>query len=190
MHGASISSKMLMYLPPYPLICSWIPCHFYAVSLAASFIQVHHGLLTGNASVLIICEKGDIWYWQQKSLIHLSDCFCLLQKWRPKGVALQHMVSGLCLDSQIPDGPLVIAQCRPQVAGQSWEPQIINWLHSWGGDKWLHGLRGTYLLTWAKKKRIFFWLPQRNFCELLSFKSCCCLMSESKKWQDLFVYRA
>lgn len=49
-----------------------------------------------------------------------------LQKWRPKGVALQHTVSGLCLDSQTPAGPPVIAQCRPQVAGQSWEPQIIN----------------------------------------------------------------
>ena len=50
-----------------------------------------------------------------------------LQKWKPKGTALQHMVSGLCLDSQTPTGPLVITQCRPQVASQSWEPQIITW---------------------------------------------------------------
>ncbi|XP_028994902.1 polypeptide N-acetylgalactosaminyltransferase 16 [Betta splendens] len=48
------------------------------------------------------------------------------QKWKPKGSALQHMVSGFCLDSQTPTGPPVIAQCRPQVASQSWEPQIIT----------------------------------------------------------------
>uniref|UniRef100_A0AAQ5XXC4 Polypeptide N-acetylgalactosaminyltransferase n=1 Tax=Amphiprion ocellaris TaxID=80972 RepID=A0AAQ5XXC4_AMPOC len=48
------------------------------------------------------------------------------QKWKPKGPALQHMVSGLCLDSQTPTGPLVISQCRPQMASQSWEPQIIT----------------------------------------------------------------
>lgn len=48
------------------------------------------------------------------------------QKWKPKGSVLQHLVSGLCLDSQTPTGPLVIAQCRPQAAGQSWEPQIIT----------------------------------------------------------------
>ncbi|XP_056282133.1 polypeptide N-acetylgalactosaminyltransferase 16 [Pseudoliparis swirei] len=48
------------------------------------------------------------------------------QKWKPKGPALQHMVSGLCLDSQTPTGPLVITQCRPQMASQSWEPQIIT----------------------------------------------------------------
>ena len=50
-----------------------------------------------------------------------------LQKWKPKGTALQHMVSGLCLDSQTPAGPLVVAQCLPQMASQSWEPQIITW---------------------------------------------------------------
>ena len=49
-----------------------------------------------------------------------------LQKWKPKGTALQHMVSGLCLDSQTPTGPPVISQCRPQMASQSWEPQIIT----------------------------------------------------------------
>uniref|UniRef100_A0AAQ5XCB2 Polypeptide N-acetylgalactosaminyltransferase n=1 Tax=Amphiprion ocellaris TaxID=80972 RepID=A0AAQ5XCB2_AMPOC len=49
-----------------------------------------------------------------------------LLKWKPKGPALQHMVSGLCLDSQTPTGPLVISQCRPQMASQSWEPQIIT----------------------------------------------------------------
>ncbi|CAG5866815.1 unnamed protein product [Menidia menidia] len=48
------------------------------------------------------------------------------QKWKPKGTALQHMVSGLCLDSQTPPGPPVITQCRPQMASQSWEPQIIT----------------------------------------------------------------
>ncbi|XP_056151419.1 LOW QUALITY PROTEIN: polypeptide N-acetylgalactosaminyltransferase 16 [Lampris incognitus] len=48
------------------------------------------------------------------------------QKWRPKGAALQHMVSGLCLDSQPPTGALAITQCRPQMASQSWEPQLIT----------------------------------------------------------------
>ncbi|XP_065822734.1 LOW QUALITY PROTEIN: polypeptide N-acetylgalactosaminyltransferase 16 [Labrus bergylta] len=48
------------------------------------------------------------------------------QKWKPRGSALQHMVSGLCLDSQTPTGPPVILQCRPLVAGQTWEPQIIT----------------------------------------------------------------
>ncbi|KAM6969203.1 polypeptide N-acetylgalactosaminyltransferase 16 [Tautogolabrus adspersus] len=48
------------------------------------------------------------------------------QKWKPRGSALQHMVSGLCLDSQTPTGPPVITQCRPQVAGQTWEPQITT----------------------------------------------------------------
>ncbi|KAG7509893.1 polypeptide N-acetylgalactosaminyltransferase 16 [Solea senegalensis] len=48
------------------------------------------------------------------------------QKWRPKGPALQHMVSGLCLDSQALTGPPVISQCRPQMASQTWEPQIIT----------------------------------------------------------------
>ncbi|XP_017274761.1 polypeptide N-acetylgalactosaminyltransferase 16 [Kryptolebias marmoratus] len=48
------------------------------------------------------------------------------QKWKPKGMALQHMVSGLCLDSQSQTGPLVITQCRPQMASQSWEPQLIT----------------------------------------------------------------
>ncbi|XP_062295805.1 polypeptide N-acetylgalactosaminyltransferase 16 [Scomber scombrus] len=48
------------------------------------------------------------------------------QKWKPKGTALQHMVSGLCLDSQTPTGPPVITQCRPQVASQTWEPQVIT----------------------------------------------------------------
>ncbi|XP_054652764.1 polypeptide N-acetylgalactosaminyltransferase 16 [Dunckerocampus dactyliophorus] len=47
------------------------------------------------------------------------------QKWKPKGPALQHTVSGFCLDSQSPPGPLVVAQCRPQVASQAWEPQVI-----------------------------------------------------------------
>lgn len=58
-----------------------------------------------------------------------------LQKWKPKGTALQHMVSGLCLDSQTPTGPLVITQCRPQVASQSWEPQIITWATADGGGR-------------------------------------------------------
>ncbi|XP_029114355.1 polypeptide N-acetylgalactosaminyltransferase 16 [Scleropages formosus] len=48
------------------------------------------------------------------------------QKWRPKGPALQHMVSGLCLDSQSPAGPPAITQCRPQLASQSWEPQLAT----------------------------------------------------------------
>ncbi|CAL8283918.1 unnamed protein product [Lota lota] len=48
------------------------------------------------------------------------------QRWRPKGPALQHMVSGLCLDSQTPAGPPAITQCRPQVASQSWVPQLIT----------------------------------------------------------------
>ncbi|XP_048046479.1 polypeptide N-acetylgalactosaminyltransferase 16 [Megalobrama amblycephala] len=48
------------------------------------------------------------------------------QKWKPRGPALQHMISGLCLDSQPPSGPPVIAQCRPQVASQSWEPQLVT----------------------------------------------------------------
>ncbi|XP_077477376.1 polypeptide N-acetylgalactosaminyltransferase 16 [Stigmatopora argus] len=48
------------------------------------------------------------------------------QKWKPKGSALQHTVSGLCLDSQNPPGPPVVNQCRPLVASQAWEPQIIT----------------------------------------------------------------
>ncbi|XP_050989194.1 polypeptide N-acetylgalactosaminyltransferase 16 [Labeo rohita] len=48
------------------------------------------------------------------------------QKWKPRGPALQHMISGLCLDSQPPSGPPLIAQCRPQVASQSWEPQLVT----------------------------------------------------------------
>ncbi|KAI4797607.1 hypothetical protein KUCAC02_024970 [Chaenocephalus aceratus] len=48
------------------------------------------------------------------------------QKWKPKGTALQHMVGGLCLDSQAPAGPPIITQCRPQLASQTWEPQIIS----------------------------------------------------------------
>ncbi|KAK6306819.1 hypothetical protein J4Q44_G00219670 [Coregonus suidteri] len=48
------------------------------------------------------------------------------QKWKPKGPALQHMVSGLCLDSQPPAGPPAITQCRPQLASQVWEPQLIT----------------------------------------------------------------
>ncbi|XP_013877426.1 polypeptide N-acetylgalactosaminyltransferase 16 [Austrofundulus limnaeus] len=48
------------------------------------------------------------------------------QKWKPKGMALQHMVSGLCLDSQSLTGSLIITQCRPQMASQSWEPQLIT----------------------------------------------------------------
>ncbi|XP_069049470.1 polypeptide N-acetylgalactosaminyltransferase 16 [Lepisosteus oculatus] len=43
------------------------------------------------------------------------------QKWKPKGSSLQHQVSGLCLDSQ--PGPVVISQCRPQLASQTWDPQ-------------------------------------------------------------------
>lgn len=56
-----------------------------------------------------------------------------LQKWKPKGTALQHMVSGLCLDSQTPTGPPVITQCHPQMASQSWEPQIITWATTYRG---------------------------------------------------------
>uniref|UniRef100_A0A3Q3XBL4 Polypeptide N-acetylgalactosaminyltransferase n=1 Tax=Mola mola TaxID=94237 RepID=A0A3Q3XBL4_MOLML len=48
------------------------------------------------------------------------------QKWKPKGSALQHLVSGLCLDGPTPTGSLVVSQCRPQAASQSWEPQIIS----------------------------------------------------------------
>ncbi|XP_027028703.1 polypeptide N-acetylgalactosaminyltransferase 16 [Tachysurus fulvidraco] len=48
------------------------------------------------------------------------------QRWKPRGPALQHLVSGLCLDSQPPAGPPVIAQCRPQMASQSWEPQLVT----------------------------------------------------------------
>lgn len=52
------------------------------------------------------------------------------QKWRPKGPALQHMVSGLCLDSQslgqTQPGHPIITQCHPQLASQSWEPQLIT----------------------------------------------------------------
>ncbi|XP_051579185.1 polypeptide N-acetylgalactosaminyltransferase 16-like isoform X2 [Myxocyprinus asiaticus] len=48
------------------------------------------------------------------------------QKWKPRGPALQHMVSGLCLDSQSASGPPVITQCRPQMASQSWETQLVT----------------------------------------------------------------
>uniref|UniRef100_A0A3P9GY61 Polypeptide N-acetylgalactosaminyltransferase n=1 Tax=Oryzias latipes TaxID=8090 RepID=A0A3P9GY61_ORYLA len=48
------------------------------------------------------------------------------QKWKPKGTALLHMVSGLCLDSQTPAGPLAVAQCRPLLASQVWEPQVVS----------------------------------------------------------------
>ncbi|XP_030642177.1 polypeptide N-acetylgalactosaminyltransferase 16 [Chanos chanos] len=48
------------------------------------------------------------------------------QKWKARGPALQHVVSGLCLDSQPPVGPPVITQCRPQLASQSWEPQLVT----------------------------------------------------------------
>ncbi|TRZ04359.1 hypothetical protein DNTS_015171 [Danionella cerebrum] len=48
------------------------------------------------------------------------------QKWKPRGPALQHMISGLCLDSQLPSGPPAITQCRPQVASQSWNPQLVT----------------------------------------------------------------
>lgn len=48
------------------------------------------------------------------------------QKWKPRGPALQHMISGLCLDSQPPSGPPLVAQCRPQVTSQSWEPQLVT----------------------------------------------------------------
>uniref|UniRef100_A0A3B3HX61 Polypeptide N-acetylgalactosaminyltransferase n=1 Tax=Oryzias latipes TaxID=8090 RepID=A0A3B3HX61_ORYLA len=48
------------------------------------------------------------------------------QKWKPKGTALLHMVSGLCLDSQTPAGPLAVAQCRPLLASQVWEPQVVT----------------------------------------------------------------
>ncbi|KAI1895215.1 hypothetical protein AGOR_G00104010 [Albula goreensis] len=48
------------------------------------------------------------------------------QKWKPKGPAFQHLVSGLCLDSQPPAGPPIISQCRPQLASQSWEPQLLT----------------------------------------------------------------
>lgn len=48
------------------------------------------------------------------------------QKWKPKGPALQHLVSGLCLDSQPPAGPPIISPCRPQMASQSWEPQLVT----------------------------------------------------------------
>lgn len=103
---------------------------------------------------------------------HLSGCSCLLQKWRPKGVALQHTVSGLCLDSHTPAGPPVIAQCRPQVPGQSWEPQIINWFNSWVEDELLEKDPRNHVCTLGLQKNIF-GLPLRTFCELLSCKPCC-----------------
>lgn len=67
------------------------------------------------------------------TFFHLFPFFSL-QKWKPKGTALQHMVSGLCLDSQTPTGPPVITQCRPQVASQTWEPQVITWATAGGGE--------------------------------------------------------
>lgn len=48
------------------------------------------------------------------------------QKWKQKGPTLQHMVSGLCLDSQLSVGPPAITQCWPQLASQVWEPQLIT----------------------------------------------------------------
>lgn len=74
----------------------------------------------------------------QSAVAHLTVFFCLFvcspppQKWKPKGSVLQHLVSGLCLDSQTPTGPLVITHCRLQVASQSWEPQIITWASAEG----------------------------------------------------------
>lgn len=74
-----------------------------------------------------------------RKLTEINSIFFLslslsLQKWKPKGSALQHLVSGLCLDSQTPTGPPVINQCRPQVASQSWEPQIITWVDGGEGE--------------------------------------------------------
>uniref|UniRef100_H2SDL4 Polypeptide N-acetylgalactosaminyltransferase n=1 Tax=Takifugu rubripes TaxID=31033 RepID=H2SDL4_TAKRU len=63
---------------------------------------------------------------QSTAALLTSFCCPPPQKWKPKGSVLQHLVSGLCLDSQTPMGPLVINPCRPQVASQSWEPQIIT----------------------------------------------------------------
>ncbi|XP_071238337.1 polypeptide N-acetylgalactosaminyltransferase 16-like [Salvelinus alpinus] len=48
------------------------------------------------------------------------------QKWKPIGPTLQHVGSGLCLDSQLSVGPPAITQCRPQLASQVWEPQLIT----------------------------------------------------------------
>ncbi|KAK1793611.1 hypothetical protein P4O66_011995 [Electrophorus voltai] len=48
------------------------------------------------------------------------------QKWKPRGPALQHVISGLCLDSQPPVGPPITTQCRPQMASQSWEPKLVT----------------------------------------------------------------
>ncbi|XP_062863407.1 polypeptide N-acetylgalactosaminyltransferase 16 [Trichomycterus rosablanca] len=48
------------------------------------------------------------------------------QRWKTRGPALQHLISGLCLDSQPPAGPPIIAQCRPQLASQSWEPHLLT----------------------------------------------------------------
>lgn len=78
-----------------------------------------------------VCAKANWRRWIDSfSLFFLS---LSLQKWKPKGPALQHMVSGLCLDSQAPTGPPVITQCRPQMASQSWEPQVITWATADGG---------------------------------------------------------
>lgn len=79
-----------------------------------------------------------------------------LQKWKPKGTALQHMVSGLCLDSQTPTGPLVITQCRPQVASQSWEPQIITWATADGGDEGEGGRERSRIWT-RPAERLWGW---------------------------------
>lgn len=57
------------------------------------------------------------------------------QKWKPRGPALQHMISGLCLDSQPPSGPPLVTQCRPQVSSQSWEPQLVTWLWQLQGGR-------------------------------------------------------
>lgn len=63
---------------------------------------------------------------ERVSVKQTDSVFSPLQKWKPKGSALQHLVSGLCLDGPTPTGSLVVSQCRPQAASQTWEPQIIS----------------------------------------------------------------
>lgn len=130
--------------------CSWLHCDFSTVcSASQSFMWLllsrsdsgHYSLLTWTSCA----DTHHLWIIQTREcartfmlsvkltdgdkflFFHLFFSFSLSQKWKPKGTALQHMVSGLCLDSQTPTGPPVITQCRPQMASQSWEPQIITW---------------------------------------------------------------
>lgn len=102
-----------------PLGCSWLHC----VSICQCWVEnmgrslMSSRCITQDESRCLICEL-----WMETTLFS-----CPPQKWKLKSSVLQHHVSGLCLDSQTPMGPLVINQCRAQLASQSWEPQIITW---------------------------------------------------------------